>query len=275
MMMEKSNNTVKTAKKGRFRAARKILPFFAPLFLAQISSPATESMPKTENYANNPTLDAIKFSNFEMSVYKLHEQMGLEKQGLRFEVFNKAVLGYLNLKHGGQLSDKNLITIVDFDKPSTDKRLWIVDLDAKKVLYHTYVAHGNQTGDDIARAFSNINDSNMSSLGFYVTGNTYMGKHGLSLKLDGMDEGFNTNANMRNIVVHGAEYVSEDFIQQYGRLGRSQGCPALPMELHDEIITQIKDQTTLFLHGGDRTYKSKYLNAEVAMHTFYQDTQVI
>jgi hypothetical protein len=126
------------------------------------------------------------------------------------------------------------------------------------------VAHGQGSGDDKPFAFSNRPNSHQSSLGFYITAGTYFGKHGLSLKLKGLDAGFNTNALDRAIVVHGADYVSKDFIKQHGRLGRSHGCPAVPQELKDAIIHTIKDKTVMYIDAAIENYSSVYLNKDMA-----------
>lgn len=262
------------------RLATRILPFFAPLFFATLTAPsktveARSNVASHFNVEAEAKLHALKNSNFQMSLLKLYEDLDLEKQGMPLKTFDEAVMGYLNLKNAGLLSNKQLLSIVDFDKPSTEKRFWVIDLKKKKVLYHTYVTHGKNTGDNMAEQFSNVNDSNQSSLGFYVTSETYFGKHGLSLKLEGMDEKFNSNAEMRNIVMHGADYATEDFIKQQGRLGRSQGCPALPMGEHLEIIEKVRDRTTLFIHASKQAYNSRFLNQETAMQAFYNNENII
>ncbi|WP_261989851.1 murein L,D-transpeptidase catalytic domain family protein [Hymenobacter puniceus] len=217
--------------------------------------------------AKLPSAKSLQSAFFNQRLHELYRDLNVESQGLRYAVFEKAITGYLNLQHEGQLSDaKQLLTVVDFELPSTEKRLWVLDLAAKEVKFHTLVAHGHNSGENVATNFSNKNESNMSSLGFYVTQGEYQGKHGRSLKLNGVDEGFNTNALMRSVVMHGADYVSEDFIQQYGRLGRSLGCPALPMDQKDEIIEAVNGGTCLFLNGPDQSYSSKYLNEDVAMN---------
>ena len=167
----------------------------------------------------------------------------------------------------GSVGQPATLTVIDYSKPSTEKRLWVLDLESKQVVFHTLVAHGHNSGDNMATNFSNENESNMSSLGFYVTQSEYNGKHGRSLKLQGVDEGYNTNALARSVVMHGADYVSEEFIRQYGRLGRSLGCPALPMDQYSQIIDAVGDGTCLFLNGNDASYSSKYLNQDVAMNT--------
>src|SRR5690606_25163736 len=177
------------------RLATRILPFFAPLFFATLTAPSktVEARSNIATHFNAETeakMKALKSSNFQMNLLEIYEQAGLEKKGLSSEVFDKAMIGYLNMKNAGLLSDKQLLSIVDFDKPSTKKRFWLIDLAKRKVLENTYVSHGKNTGGTKAKNFSNTNDSNMSSLGFYVTAETYYGRHGLSLRLDGMDENF-------------------------------------------------------------------------------------
>src|SRR5690554_3217938 len=152
----------------------------------------------------------------------------LENTGLSKELFRKGLTGYLNLKSAGKVK-KDIITLIDFEKPSNEKRMWILDLSNNIVLKNTLVAHGKNSGGLSASEFSNIPNSFRSSLGCYITSDTYIGKHGLSLKLKGMDAAFNTNAASRYIVLHGASYVSEEFIKCNGRLGRSHGCPAVPI----------------------------------------------
>ncbi|MFC7670715.1 murein L,D-transpeptidase catalytic domain family protein [Hymenobacter humi] len=149
----------------------------------------------------------------------------------------------MNLRRQGKVpAEQQRLAVIDFDLPSSEKRFWVLDLAANRVLYRSLVAHGNNSGQLEATQFSNLNGSNASSLGFYVTGSEYVGKHGRSLRLNGLDPGFNDQAAARAIVVHGADYVSEAFIKQTGRLGRSQGCPALPLELFAPIIDTLKGE---------------------------------
>ncbi|TDO24797.1 murein L,D-transpeptidase catalytic domain family protein [Pedobacter duraquae] len=212
----------------------------------------------------------VQHSISEDSLYSkyiadLYSSAELEQSGLNIAVFEKAVTGYYNLKNAGKLSSmKSIISIADMDRPSTSKRLWIIDLDKKTLLLNTWVAHGQNTGDDKATRFSNVDDSYQSSLGFYVTGEVYNGKHGRSLKLDGMDDGYNDNARKRSIVVHGAAYVSQGTINALGRLGRSQGCPAVAPELAGQVIQTIEGKTVLYINGTDQAYTSRYLNEHMA-----------
>ncbi|MEO5776394.1 MAG: murein L,D-transpeptidase catalytic domain family protein [Flavobacterium sp.] len=164
-----------------------------------------------------------------------------------FDCFNLALDGFYKLKEKG-IVQKNILTLVDFSLSSNTKRLWVIDLDKKIILFQTLVAHGRNTGEEFAKQFSNQAESFQSSIGFYATGEIYNGKHGMSLKLDGLEKGLNDNARERAVVVHGADYVSESFIKQNKRLGRSQGCPAIPVEMNAKIINVIKDKSCLFLY---------------------------
>ncbi|WP_201987475.1 murein L,D-transpeptidase catalytic domain family protein [Hymenobacter rubidus] len=252
----------------RQRLARRVLPFLASLFLATpMAGPVTKSMAGgARNELRMPKVDFSPQAQFDQTLRTAYNALGAEQEGLRFETFAKAMTGYLNLRQAGKLAeDKQLLTVVDFDLPSTEKRLWVLDLAKNEILFHTLVAHGHNSGENEATNFSNTDQSNMSSLGFYATGSEYEGKHGHSLKLQGLDEGFNTNAAARSVVMHGADYVSEDFIKQNGRLGRSLGCPALPMDQYAQIIDAVNGGTCLFLNKSDAGYTSQYLNQEVAV----------
>jgi hypothetical protein len=252
----------------RQRLARRVLPFLASLFLATpMAGTVTKSMAGgTHNEVRMPKLDFSPQAQFDQTLRTTYTALGAEQEGLRFETFAKAMTGYLNLRQAGKLAeDKQLLTVVDFDLPSTEKRLWVLDLAKNEILFHTLVAHGHNSGENEATNFSNTDQSNMSSLGFYATGSEYEGKHGHSLKLQGLDEGFNTNAEARSVVMHGADYVSEDFIKQNGRLGRSLGCPALPMDQYSQIIDAVNGGTCLFLNKSDAGYSSQYLNQDVAI----------
>jgi L,D-transpeptidase catalytic domain len=173
-----------------------------------------------------------------------------------YDLFLRGVTGLRELKQSNQLSGKEIITLIDFRKSANEKRLWVVDLKEKKVLFHSLVAHGRNSGDVFASKFSNKHGSNQSSLGFYITGSTYIGKHGVSLKLHGVEKGINDQAEARAIVMHGAEYVSDAYIKRVGRLGRSFGCPAVPMSIHKEVVTQLAGGTCLFIFYPDQNYLS-------------------
>lgn len=178
------------------------------------------------------------------------------------EAFTLALKGFNNLKSMPGKVKKDILTVIDFSLPSTQKRLWVIDLSTNKVLFNDWVAHGKNSGNNLANAFSNVPNSYTSSIGFYLTAETYHGKHGLSLRLDGMDKGFNDNARRRAIVMHGADYVSGDFIKSYGRLGRSFGCPSVSMDIYKDVIGTISDGSLLFIYSPDKNFleKSSVLN---------------
>ncbi|MFV8354805.1 murein L,D-transpeptidase catalytic domain family protein [Flavobacterium sp. XS1P32] len=172
----------------------------------------------------------------------------------KLESFTEALKGYYSLKDKG-LIKKDILTLVDFSLSSNSKRLWVINLATGDILFHSLVAHGRNTGDEFASNFSNAAESYKSSLGFYATGEIYNGKHGMSLKLDGLEKGVNDNARARGVVMHAADYVSNSFIRNNNRLGRSQGCPAVPVELSKEIITVIKDKSCFFIYHPSRVSK--------------------
>ncbi|WP_345156683.1 murein L,D-transpeptidase catalytic domain family protein [Pontibacter saemangeumensis] len=259
-------------KRPRWRSAKRklaksLLPLFAPLVLTPLATPVNtgSAMGKPDTRKIKDRVSGYRVMKFNQVAYSLYSYMNLQETGLKFEVFDKALTGYYNMKRKGQVSDKPVITIIDYTKSSNEKRLWVVDIDKKEVLFNTYVSHGRNSGQEYAEYFSNENESYMSSIGFYVTDNTYYGKHGLSLKLEGLDQGFNTNARDRCIVMHGAEYATADFIRQAGRLGRSLGCPAIPMEKHDEIIRAVMGGTAVYAHAAHDAYTSQYLDHVTAM----------
>ncbi len=169
-----------------------------------------------------------------------------------FEVFKTAMLGYRQIIN---LKKRNIVSIIDFSKPSTEKRFFVIDLKKKELLYRCFVAHGKNSGDNFAKSFSNQSQSMKSSMGFFITAETYSGRHGYSLRLDGLERSINDNTREREIVIHGAEYVSEEYIKQVGRLGRSWGCPALPPEISKEVIDEISNGSCLFIYGEDSSYK--------------------
>ena len=190
-----------------------------------------------------------------LSVY---EELNLSQAGLQKSIFEYALRGWQKMK-----SAKPVLSIVDMSQPSTKKRLYVVDLLRKKLLFNTYVAHGSKSGDLMAKQFSNVNSSFQTSLGFYQTLGTYMGKHGLSLQLRGLEKGFNDQVQNRNIVLHGADYVCEEIIRKTGRLGRSQGCPAVPYSESKNIIQAVKNGTCLFVYSPNADYlkQSAYLSS--------------
>ncbi len=257
----------RTTRRRAQRVARRVLPFLAALFLATpLAGPVNKSMASEVSGLRHSVAALTPTQRFTDHMRTAYAALGAEAEGLPFATFERALTGYLNLQAAGKLADdKQRLTVVDFDLPSTEKRLWVLDLAENRVLFHTLVAHGHNSGENEATHFSNTDASNMSSLGFYVTEGEYAGKHGRSLRLLGQDEGWNTNAATRSIVMHGADYVSEDFIKQNGRLGRSLGCPALPMAEKDAIIEAVAGGTCLFINKSGAGYSSPFLNAANAV----------
>ena len=184
----------------------------------------------------------------------LYEQMNLDSLGLSQHAFNYALKGYLELEAAGEIKNDHILSIIDFGMPSSKKRLFVIDVTTGKLLFNTFVSHGRNSGAAMATEFSNDMNSFKSSLGFYITGDTYKGEHGYSLRLDGKEKGINDNAYNRSIVMHAANYVNDAVVKTKGFLGRSLGCPAVPPSLHKAIINAIKDGTCLFLYSPDQNY---------------------
>jgi hypothetical protein len=193
----------------------------------------------------------------------LYSELHLSELGLSNEVFQLALTGLSKLESAGQLRIPGIITIVDFSQSSTKKRLYVIDLLNKTLLFNTYVAHGRNTGEEYAEHFSNESGTHKSSLGFYITENPAMGATvGLSLIIKGVEKGFNDKAMQRAIIMHGADYATEDFISKHGRLGRSYGCPSVPPDLIKPVSETIKGGSCMFIYHPDSNYlrKSSLLN---------------
>ena len=193
----------------------------------------------------------------------IYESLQLVNEGLNEEVFELAYRGYDKLLGEGMVNRGDILTIADFSKSSSQKRLYIIDMAKGEILYHTLVAHGRNSGLRYATDFSNKAESNKSSLGFYVTMNSYYGDKGYSLKLKGVEKGINDRAFDRAIVLHGSDYVSAQFANNNGYLGRSLGCPAVPMKQSAGIINTIKNGSVLFIYHPNKNYQaqSKILNS--------------
>lgn len=195
---------------------------------------------------------------------EIYNSLHFDSEILDISVFSKALLGFENLKKSGKIpQESSILTICDFSLSSNKNRMWVIDVNERKVLYNTLVAHGKNTGEEFAENFSNRESSLQSSIGFFITDDTYIGENGLSLKLHGMDEGYNDAALKRLIVMHGADYVSPDFALKHKRIGRSWGCPAVPRALAKPIIDTIKNQNVLFIYYPNQEYfdHSEWLKA--------------
>lgn len=187
----------------------------------------------------------------------MYDSLGLEALSLSRKAFEDAVLGFLALQANGLVHNSDVLSIVDFSLPSTVKRLFVIDMQNGRLLFNTFVAHGRNSGTLMATRFSNRVNSYMSSLGFYVTGDPFTGHNGYSLRLEGVEPGWNDHALSRSIIMHPADYVSEEHIRKCGYLGRSEGCPAIPPELDQAIIDEIKGGSCLFLYAPNARYQHR------------------
>ncbi|MDI9308653.1 MAG: murein L,D-transpeptidase catalytic domain family protein [Limnohabitans sp.] len=218
------------------------------LFFMSFAPKATNNLKATSN-AN------IATNEVSIKIEVIYSSLNANNFALpKMECFKKAMEGFYLLKQKG-LVQKDLLTIVDFSLSSTKKRMWVIDLVSNKILFNNVVSHGMNSGGEYASRFSNSLSSNKSSLGFYATGETYMGKHGLSLKLDGLERGINSNARARSVVIHGAEYASPKVLRKQHFLGRSQGCPAVPQSIKKAIINTIKGRSCLFIYHPTKSYE--------------------
>ena len=192
----------------------------------------------------------------------LWEKISHTSVGLSEEVFSLALKGFSKLQAQNKLSKDSILAIVDFSKSSKEKRLYVLDLKTQSMLFNSLVSHGRNSGEEFARYFSNAPNSHKSSLGFYITKSTYQGNNGYSLRLEGLEKGFNDLAEKRAIVVHGAPYAEDPSACRNTYLGRSFGCPAIPMSTHKKIIESIRDGNCLFIYYPDQQYldKSELLN---------------
>ena len=214
-------------------------------------------------YNNSRLIDTEKFpekSKMELILEQadsMYSAMNLTEVGLNEEAFELAFSGYFKLVEKGVVEKPGILTIADFSKSSSEKRLFIIDLEQMRLLFNTLVAHGRNSGLRYASVFSNKPESNKSSLGFYKTMHSYYGDHGLALKLMGLEKGINDKAYDRAIVMHGSDYVSGSFLRMQGYLGRSFGCPAIPMKETKPIINTIKEGTVLFIYHPTEQYRSQ------------------
>lgn len=185
-----------------------------------------------------------------------------EKLNINSKAFILAIKGYEKLKQLGKLANQRYLTIADMSQASSDPRLYIIDMEKQELLMQTFVAHGRNSGLLFAKQFSNLVGSFQSSLGFYITGKPYQGKHGKSLILKGVETGINDNAEERAIVLHGADYANKGFVNQQGYLGRSLGCPAVPNHQVEAIIKAIQGASCLFVYAPNSDYlrDSKMIN---------------
>jgi len=222
-----------------------------------LSIPLSNSAPGERNINSNHNIIS-DVDNNELLVKNLYAECNLTDK-LDYNVFKHAMDGYNSI----ELSNKKLLSIIDYSKPSTEKRFFIIDIENHKLLYHTLVAHGKKSGYLNATKFSNKYGSYKSSLGFFRTGNSYFGIRGYSLKLEGLEKGINDNARLRGIIIHGANYVDERLVNGNGVIGRSWGCPAVSNKLSKEIINLLKGGSLLYIYANDELYKENSVIAKL------------
>lgn len=255
--------------KDRFIALNKGL---ACLFLIILASSfqykeTIHSLPKINDGKDGKklvTLHSDEFSAFTNRVYRqLVYPVGFDS--LSEQVLDHALRGYMYLKHTQALTSDKYLTVIDFSEYCNNRRMWVIDMETKAVVFNEWVAHGAKTGDTYAKYFSNKHSSNKSSLGFYTTGGLYNGSNNLSLKLNGLESKFNSNAFARGIVIHGANYVDETIVNRQERIGRSFGCPAVSERVNEILVNTIKGGNCLFIWHPTTDYleNSKLLNANL------------
>lgn len=228
--------------------------------LGWVGTGALQAQIKASAKGNEYVTIALK--EIETNIKDIYDEIGAEHYDLNFQAFRYAYIGYQSFRKQNRLNDKEIFSIIDFSKDCNTKRFYTIDLENKQIIYNTYVAHGKKSGNTKTQWFSDVKESNKSSLGFYVTGNTYVGSNGYSLRLHGDEKGYNSNIARRGIVIHTADYANESYILKNGRLGRSLGCPVLPEDIYRDVIETIKNKTLIFAYYNDTKYlrSSKYLN---------------
>jgi hypothetical protein len=237
---------------------------FIPITLGLLCTSFTviPTVPAGSNLIVTPVA-ATADSSYAVSIAEsVYCTINLEQYGLSQEAFTYAWKGYQQLLHKKKINRTSYLTVCDFSQSSSNKRLYIIDVENNKLITNTYVAHGKNSGGEYATKFSNTPESLQSSLGFYITQQTYTGEHGLSLRINGVDPGYNDKALERSIVIHGAAYVDAARAKAGVFMGRSYGCPAVPQNESAKIITTIKNGTCLFIYHPSKNYllRSKILN---------------
>lgn len=199
----------------------------------------------------NSTNTPLKIEDYSKKLYSEIDNLSLD-----YHIFHKSLTGYFHLLQNGKLKNSRYLSIVDMSTSANKERYFLIDVKEKKLIAKSLIAHGKNTGSEFAKYFSNTVNSYQTSLGFYTTAETYNGGNGLSMRMDGL-EYCNSKARVRDIVVHKADYVSYEFIKEHGRLGRSYGCPALPINGYEKIISKIKDGSCFFIYYPDKKYLSQ------------------
>jgi len=255
------------------RKTKKIVLFLVVTVLLGVNSHAF-----SKNYMSNPALKMLEVdsvynqakSNFNQFTIALYKKTNAKT--LTYEAFKQGVIGYLNMVKRNEVKIERYLTIIDFSKPSNEDRLFIFDVCRQTLVYQSIVSHGKNSGGLYATKFSNTSNSHQSSLGFYKTTSTYhSSKYKLALRLDGLEHS-NSNARSRGVVMHGAEYASYEFANKNGSLGRSYGCPAMPYQNFDKVVSWIKQGSCMYIYYPSKSYQrySKYLNRKNYLEDFIE-----
>jgi hypothetical protein len=242
-----------------------------PITLKNETSVEEVLEPKVDgNDAKTTPLTAA--DKFELYTIALHDQ--LSDTTLNMKALELGLKGFYTLRQKGKLQDSTIITIIDFAQSGNNQRMYIIDLKQQKIIHKSLVAHGVNSGSEYPRKFSDIENSLQSSIGFYVTGEGFScRKYGSSMRLNGCESNYNRHARSRGIIVHAAEYATQEFVDKYGLLGRSHGCPALPFKDFDKTVNTIKDGSCFFIYYPDRRYLkySRYLHNSGFLDVFLRD----
>lgn len=247
--------TERKFKKFFRKEHQKMRKILASVFLMVLSILCYSSNLQTENFSaekifmENIPLEKQETTISESRYLFLYNNFQLSDK-ISYRVFKLAFKGYSKIEN----KKGNYLVIIDYSKPSNEKRFAVLNMGTLKLEDYTYVAHGKNTGTDMAISFSNKVNSYKSSLGFYLTGKTYNGRYGYSLKLYGLEEGFNSNAYTRGVVIHGADASEPEYLKKYGFLGRTEGCPAVPKTLNKGIVEKLRNGSVVFVYGNDENY---------------------
>jgi hypothetical protein len=246
-----SSNKIYCTKISQAKPMRFVLIPIVFILSCLAEAPACKNLSVKIESVRIPLMQPLQKAFNKRSIY---DSLRLNGLGLTRAAFEDGLSGLDLLMAAGDIQNGNILSIVDLSLPSSRKRLFVIDVNTCKLIFNTYVSHGRNSGKEMATQFSNEPNTYESSLGFYVTGDAYIGHHGYSLKLNGKEEGINDNAFARGIVMHSASYVNEHMATGNGYIGRSEGCPAIPEKWHRKLIEKIKNGTCLFLYSADKFY---------------------
>ncbi len=232
----------------------KSFKYNSPAMNAAVTAKVAEEDKAPDFNASAAVKKAFEVKMVIKQALTLYDSMKLEQSGLNQKAFEYAWRGYHNLMKQGKLKKSYVLTVCDFTQSSSAKRMYVIDVTHKKLLFNTYVSHGMNSGVEYATSFSNKANSFKSSLGFFVTSKTYVGRNGLSLKVQGLEKGYNDLAAKRHIVLHGSDYISPEYLKDNGEMGRSLGCAAMPNAMSPKIIKTIKNGSCLFIYHPTTNY---------------------